>query len=274
MIEPVILTKDSAPQLAAFTRVAAAFDPLSTAAIERTIFEDPDPHLELGVFDTGLEAFGSAVVRGERGFVKFLAVHPMARLERRGTDLLERLETFCREQGARSVEVGNSAPFYIVPGIDVRATEAICFFQSRGYRKIFDAVNQGVRLTGLPQPMLRCHEAKQLDVERIMPWIAEHFPDWIAETTRAFELGTLLVHEDLGFSCYDVNRDGWFGPTATKPGRGTKGVGTATLLAALHKIKERGHEHAEIAWSGPLLFYMKAVRARISRVFWVYRKEL
>lgn len=274
MIEPVQLGPSAASQIAAFTRVACPFDLLSTASVERSIFYEPDPHLVLGLYDGGLEAVASAVVRGGRGWVKFLAVHPRARLRGVGSQLLERLEAFCKREGAATIEVGNAAPFFVVPGVDVRSTEAICFFQSRGYQRAGDAVNQGVRLTGLPEPEIPCGTATPDDLERILVWVRDHHPYWIPELARSVELGTCVVHDDLGFACYDVNRDGWFGPMATRPDVGTEGIGTATLLTVLHRMRARGYEHADIVWSGPLLFYLKAVGARISRVFWWYSKKL
>ena len=273
MVEPVSVGIEAASQIAAFTRVACPYDLLSTASVERSMFDDPDPSLALAPYDIGLEAIGAAVVRGQAGFVKFLAVHPRSRLRGLGSQLLARLEDFCREHGATSVSLGPSAPFYVVPGIDVRTTEALTFAHARGYTRTGDSVNQGVRLVDLPAPELPCHVADASDLERIMPWLSESYPNWIAEVTRSVELGTCIVCDDLGFACYDVNRSGWFGPMATRPDlRGTRGVGSATLLAVLHKMRALGYEHCEIAWSGAVLFYLKVVGARISRVFWTYTK--
>ena len=274
MLNAVTVSDDAAPLIAAFTRVACAFDPLTTGTVQRAIFAEPDPHIVLASYDGGLEAVGSAVVRGTRGWVKFLAVHPRSRLRGVGTALLAELEGFCRTNGATTVEVGNAAPFFVVPGVDVRATEAICFFEQRGYARAGDAVNQSVRLTNIDQPSLPCHTATPDELERMRPWVSEHYPFWIRELERSVELGTCVVHQDLGFACYDVNRDGWFGPMATKPGSKSAGVGTATLLSVLGRMRSRGYEYADIVWSGPLLFYMKAVGARISRVFWWYSKNL
>jgi mycothiol synthase len=276
MTEPTMLTVADAPQIAAFTRVACAYDLLSTASVERSIFYEPDDKLTvLGVYDGGLDAVAAGVVRGERAWVKFLAVHPRLRLQGIGGELLVRIEDFARSAGATSIEVGNSAPYFVVPGVDVRATEAVTFFQSRSYVRNGDAVNQRISLTGLPDPELDCVTAGPQQLDRVMPWVKEHYPFWIAEVTRAVELGTCVVHEDLGFACYDVLRDAWFGPMATRPDlRGKRGVGSATLLSALHHMRARGYEHADIVWSGPLLFYLKTVGARVNRVFWWFRKAL
>ena len=45
-------------------------------------------------------------------------------------------------------------------------------------------------------------------------------------------------------------------------------------LAALHMMRARGYEHADIAWATAFPFYVKTVGARINRVFWWYRKKL
>jgi len=274
-VDTTQLTVADAWQIAAFTRVACPFDLLSTGSVERSIFHEPDEQTVLGVYDGGLDAVAACVVRGENAWVKFLAVHPRVRLQGIGTALLEKLEAFAKDRGATSMQVGNSAPFFVVPGIDPRSTETVCFFQARGYARAGDAVNQRVLLTGLAEPELDCVTVGEQELDAIMPWVREHYPYWIPELTRAVELGTCVAHDDLGFACYDVLRDGWFGPMATRPDlRGKKGVGTSTLLTALHRMRARGYESADIVWSGPLLFYLKAVGARISRVFWLFRKEL
>lgn len=274
MNEPVQLTAAHASQIAAFTRVACPFDLLSTPSVERSLFYEPDdPLTVLGVFDGGLDAVAACVVRGGNAWVKFLAVHPRVRLSGIGSALLANLEAFAKANGATSMQVGNSAPFFVVPGVDPRSTETVCFFERRGYARAGDAVNQQVSLTGLPDPELECATARQEELDAMMPWIEQHYPWWIAEVTRAVELGTCVVHEDLGFACYDVLRDAWFGPMATRPDlRGKRGVGSATLLAALHRMRARGYEHADIVWSGPLLFYLKTVGARVNRVFWWFKK--
>jgi GNAT superfamily N-acetyltransferase len=272
---PVPLSIADASQIAAFTRVACPYDLLTTASVERSIFSDPDEQQVLAVHDTGLEAFGAAVVRRGYGWIKFIAVHPRVQRMGIGSMLLEHLETFCRDQGASSIQVGTCAPIYVVPGVDVRATEATCFFEARGYHQHGEAVNLGVSLRDLPDPPLICHTATETDLQAIRPWVTENYPNWIPELERGVALGNCVVHEDLGFACYDVNREGWFGPIATRPDLQTKrGVGTATLLAALHEMRMRGHERAEIAWATALPFYVKSVGARVSRVFWGFQKEL
>jgi len=215
--EPVELSADDAAQIAAFARVGCAYDLLSTTSVERSIFADPDPQVVLGVYDGGLDAVAAGVVRGVRGWVKFLAVHPRTRRRGIGTALLDRLEVFCRERGATSVEIGNSAPYYVSPGVDVRTTESICFYEARGYRRYGEAVDMSIRLAGLPQPERPTHLAGRDDLDRLLTWVGKYHPNWIDELTRGVQLGSCVVHDDIGFACIDVNREGCFGPTATHP---------------------------------------------------------
>ncbi len=274
MFEPVHLERTASPQIAAFSRVACPYDILSTDSVDRAIFGDDDPQLVVGIYDGGLDAVGVGVVRGERAWIKLLAVHPRMQRRRMGTALLDHLEEFCRAMAASTIDVGTSAPWYVAPGIDVRSTEAICFFEARGYRRIGEAVNLGVRLGDLPEPRLPCHTATVDDLSRIRPWVEREHPHWIAELERAVDLGTCVVHDDVGFAAYDVNRDGWFGPIASRRDVRGRGVGCATLREALRRMRASGYERAEIAWATALSFYVKTVGARISRVFWCYRKEL
>lgn len=274
MNEPVRLTEADAPQIAAFTRVACPYDLLTTTSIRRSIFADPDPQLAVAVYDGGLDGAGVGVVRGRHGYVKFLAVHPVVRRTGLASRLLVAIEAFCRDHGATSVDVGTSAPYYVVPGIDVRLMEAALLLSKSGYQRTEEAVNLSVPLRDLADPPLSVTPAGPQELEAVRPWVAEHFPHWINELERGVALGTCVVHRDLGFACWDVNREGWFGPIATVPDAGRGGIGTSTLLGALHAMRSRGYERADIAWATAHEFYAKAVGARIGRVFWSYRKAL
>lgn len=274
MNEPVALNAQDAPRIAAFTRVACPYDLLTTSSLERSVFADPDPQIVIAFDDGGLHGVGAAVVRGDRGWVKFLAVHPRSRRRGLGSALLDHLEAFCRMTGANTIEVGTSAPYYIVPGVDVRSMEAITLLHARGYERCGDAVNLTIGLRELSEPRLPVRVAEPADTTAIMRWVQTSFPQWVDEFERGARAGRCIVHDDLGFACYDVNRDGWFGPTATKPGHGRAGIGSSTLLGALRAMRERGHERADIAWAAALDFYAKAAGARVGRVFWWYRKAL
>src|SRR5947208_2666944 len=107
MIELQQAGSDEAALIAEFTRTASPLDVLSARTVRRTFFGDPDPSITLRL---GHAALGAAVVRGNRGYIKFLAVQPESRRDGLGSALLAALEQFCREHGAITVEAGGSAP--------------------------------------------------------------------------------------------------------------------------------------------------------------------
>jgi GNAT superfamily N-acetyltransferase len=78
----------------------------------------------------------------------------------------------------------------------------------------------------------------------------------------------------VGFACHGVNRAAWFGPMGTLPSEQRHGIGAVLLGRCLADIRRAGHASAQIAWTGPVRFYARAVGARIDRVFWAYRKKL
>jgi len=103
---------------------------------------------------------------------------------------------------------------------------------------------------------------------------------WRAETADAarFDPPALFVAlsqgEIIGFAAYDVTGEDRFGPMGTRPDYRQRGIGEALLRMCLRSIRDRGSATAEISWAGPLAFYARAVDARISRVYWVFRKAL
>jgi mycothiol synthase len=52
------------------------------------------------------------------------------------------------------------------------------------------------------------------------------------------------------------------------------GIGTVLLKRCLADLRAAGHRSAQIAWTGPVHFYARAVDARIDRTFWPYQKSL
>lgn len=275
MIALAELGPEQAAELSLFSRLACEYDPLSATSIRRAIFDDPDPQVVGGVYGTELDAVGVGVVRGgDRGCVKLLAVHPRMRGRMLGRRLLETLEAWLREHGAASVEVGAAPPWYVAPGVDPRYTAGVLLLEEAGYERIGEAVNLGVPLRTLPEPSLEVRPAVPDDVVWIEPWLREIQPVWVEEVERAAGRGTCVVLEPDGFCCWDVTRDGWVGPLATRPDARGRGVGASTLLGALRAMREGGRDRAEIAWAGPLKFYARACGATVSRVFWRYRKTL
>ena len=239
-----------------------------------------DPGAVLG-FDDG-EGAVSVVARGEHGFVKALAVSPLARGDRRGRALLEAAEEWLFDNGCTSVIPGPSAPFYLWPGVDVRWTRALCLFESAGYAPVGANLNMSCPSTfraSAPDGVEVRRVLDVGDVDAALELCAARWPEWVAETRRGVDHGAAFAAVDLasgdviGFACHSVNRAGWLGPMGTDPVRQRGGVGSALLSAICADVAELDRPDVEIAWVGPVRFYARAAGAGVSRTFRVVIKR-
>jgi hypothetical protein len=104
----------------------------------------------------------------------------------------------------------------------------------------------------------------------VLKWVGANFGDyWVSETDVAFSripvscFVATLDAELIGFSCYDVTRLGFFGPTGVGEAARGKGTGAALLLAALHDMWAKGYGYGIIGGVGPAEFYTKFSGATI-----------
>ncbi|RKY47755.1 MAG: hypothetical protein DRP91_07080 [Candidatus Neomarinimicrobiota bacterium] len=49
-------------------------------------------------------------------------------------------------------------------------------------------------------------------------------------------------------------------------------IDSIPLKRGLRGMKDQGYKTATISWVGPIAFYYREARARVSRVFWNYEK--
>jgi GNAT superfamily N-acetyltransferase len=212
-------------------------------------------------------------------FVKLVAVHPGARREGRGHALLAAAEAWAWDLGATELRLEGSPPFYLWPGVDAMATEALCLAEARGY----EVVGTGMNLS-LPTSF-RARAPEGVDIRRVLDdtdraaveaLVAVAWPQWRDEALRAVEHGcchAAFVPDNaaVGFVCHSVSRAGWLGPMGTDPTRRSAGIGRALLSAVCRDLMIAEMPTAEICWAGPLRFYAKC-GATVSRVFRQYRK--
>ncbi|MDZ7733083.1 MAG: GNAT family N-acetyltransferase [Acidimicrobiia bacterium] len=241
-----------------------------------------DPGVVLGD-DRGVTA---AVVRestaGRRtGHVRLLAVHPGARRQGRGRALLAAAEEWLRERDVSEAVIGGEAPFYLWPGVDVRATGALSLLEVAGYVPRGAVCNLSCPSTfrrAAPEGTEIRRVLDDADVTRLLTRVGEEWPWWVPEVERGSETGGVFAALEgeavVGFACHSVNRVGWVGPMGTQPDRGGRGIGSALLGAVCRDLMVAGRPDAEIAWVGPIAFYARVTGAAVSRVFRVYRKDL
>lgn len=293
------LETDDAEELRALWSSAAHFDPLSPELLQEKVWDDPDfdPELTLvGVIDGRIAAAGMAVGRARDEATCCLKMFGVADGFRRrgyGTALLRHLESRLAERGFDAVRVGESSPNYLTPGVDVRYTHAISFFEARGFARIGQTYNMSVDLTraaydtqqGVDDLAARgvdIRRAEKSDHPALDRFLKKHWPAWRKEVGMAFRNDPVSLHlarmdgKIVAFSAYDCNNVGtsWFGPMGTAEASRGKGLGTVLLWACLDDLRDQGHERAIIPWVGPVDFYVHAASARISRVFFRYEKSL
>jgi len=268
--------------------------------LQEKTFGDPDydPELTLvGQIETNESpiAFIQGVVRnrtdGKVGYIKLLCVDSNERRKRYARELYENVEQKIERKGVKSIRVYESHPNYFMPGIDPLYTEAICFFERLGYKKIGDTSNLAVDLSlpnfdtvieekKLSSEGILCRRAKMSDQKTIYDWLQNKFPAWIGEVSETFSNKpiTLFICELnrklMAFSAHEGNNKGtgWFGPMGTDSALRGKGIGGILFKKCLKDMKEMGFVKAIIPWVGPIPFYMHYANSKVERVFWRYEK--
>jgi GNAT superfamily N-acetyltransferase len=214
---------------------------------------------------------------GGGGFVKLLAVDPAHRRQGYGRALLDAAEADLAH--LPSITVGADAPYWLFPGVETSEIALLYLLERRHYQRRDATFNMRVELDAIPSEPGGGTVATATGADRaeLETWCAQHWPHWGAEALRALDRGTLVVARDAegisAIAAYDVNRAGTVGPVAVRPALLGRGAGVGVLLGALHRMRASGHREVEIAWVGPIVPYAR-VGAVVSRVFFVYRKDL
>ena len=277
---------------------AAPLDPLSPALFHEKVWGEPVGAALAAVEGGAVVGLGVGVlwpVADEtRGSVRLLAVAPEVRRGGVGSALLAALEDDLVGRGATSLRIGEAAPNYLTPGIDVRYDAGLAFAAARGYETTGEAVNLGVdlardpwagrggepwqtdadeaRLAGLGVEVRRATAADRPALGRLLD---ANWPAWHAEADRALAAAppplwlALQGGAVLGFAAYDANNvgTGWFGPMGTDPAARGLGVGAVLLRRCLADLARAGRGRATIAWAAALPFYERACGASVARRF-------
>lgn len=287
-----------AAALLTFWNRTVRFDQLTPDLLHEKVAADPqftpDTTL-LAEIDQTIVGFGMGVVRpskdGPCGYIKLLAVAPAHRRQGIGGALLEKLEAQLTAQGATVLRVCESAPNYLTPGLDVRYTFGMLFFQKYGYTRFGETYNLDVDLqahsfdTHAQEEALLTkgriiRRATPEDRAGVMALLDAYWPPWKHEVATCYTHAPISLHiaisdtHVVGFSAYDANNIGtsWFGPMGTAPSERGLGIGGILLQRCLRDMRMQGHTRAIIPWVGPIGFYAHYAGATIDRVFYRYEK--
>jgi GNAT superfamily N-acetyltransferase len=272
---------------------SAAHDALTHRLLTEKVLQDPDEAATcLLAFDgERLLGFGMGVLRVidgvSRGIVKLLVVEGSARRQGIGAAILRRLEAALTGRGARVLRVAESAPNYLVPGVDARYDDGLAFFAAQGYARTGEACNLQVDLQAGAIPTLQAldeaivlRRAVAADRAPLATFLEQRWPTWHAEVMAAMNNEPASLHVAvqggavIGFAAHDANNRGtaWFGPMGVAASARGLGVGCALLRRCLADMQRQGHRHAIIAWADAIPFYEKCAGATTSRTFVRFEK--
>jgi GNAT superfamily N-acetyltransferase/predicted GNAT family acetyltransferase len=292
------ISESDVSELLALWSACFPYDPLSEGLLREKIWEDPDfdPELNLLAVASGRPvAFASAVVRPQFaprwGWIKLFTL-PGGELAGMGSELLAEVERRLAARGASILQIFDSAPNYLVPGVDPRYTRFLSFLEEHGYRRFDDTANMETELQSrtfdtaeeearLAREGTEVRRARAEDREAVRTALSRYFPQWVPEVERTFANEPISLHlafrgsRVVAFAAYDANNlgTGWFGPMGTVPWLRGRGIGRVLYLRCLRDLQAQGYKKAIIPWVGPVSFYYRASGAVVTRTFWRYRKR-
>jgi GNAT superfamily N-acetyltransferase len=246
--------------------------PPTAAELTGTLFAPDQPAIVRGDPDVGVVASVPSV---GVGYVRLLVVDPAHRGRGHGHELLNAAEDDLAPNGA--VQIGADPPYYLWPGAPANDVALLALLERRKYRRVDANFHMGIDLRAIPDDPGGHEVALSGMRDEVAAWMDANYANWTAEVLRALDHGTLLIARGddgiRGFCAYDVNRRGLLGPVGARLDLVGKGVGWPLLVGALHAMRASGQEHMEVSWVGPVVPYARA-GATVSRVFFVYRKDL
>jgi GNAT superfamily N-acetyltransferase len=294
------LNEKDLPALLDLSRRTLPFDSFSMPMLRRRVFDEPEhnPRYQLSLWD-GARLAGVLLggVRptedGRAAWVRLVAVDADDRRQGLASQLLAELENRLRADGLTRLRVGNSAPNYLWPGLDVSYTPALCFFLARGFERNGDAINMLVELdardwdtTGeearLAQTGVLIRRLQPDDRPGFGAWLQQQWnPVWQYEGLSSYAndpISTFVAISDgqiRAFASYNVAApEAGFGPTGTQPEFRGRGIGRVLFFHCMRDLKDLGHHVAEVCWVGPIAFYARVAGATINRTFWHLEKQL
>lgn len=295
-VEFVTLDKDWLLPLYSLVHATAYERPLDLAEFRHRFLDDATalPEYQLGAIVNGqLAGFMLGCIREGRGIIMLFGVAPEYRRQGIASALLKELEVRFLARGVSQVLVEGVGPGYYWPGVELSRGEAIAFLLKNGYETDRVArvdmlvhlktasLDTAAAVDELARENIHIRRATGQEISSVSAFALQYFSRaWQLEVEESRRFPVLPVNIALhagsvaGFAVYDVTGYGRFGPTGTRPDMRKHGIGGVLLKECCRQMLERGDETAEIAWAGPLGFYLKQVGAQIHRAYWGFRKNI
>jgi len=276
---------DLEPVVALLKRTLVA-DPMTGAVFQRKVLLDPNFSPEgvlVAEVDGAVAGFVLGLVRKlpiedqapdfDRAWITLMAVAPERQRRGLGTELLGRLEPYCKEKGAEAIWVSPYAPNYFSPGIDVNAYPgAVEFFRKNGFTEVYRPLSMDASLLKVRTPDWVQEKERVLAADgvsfgpfeprHILPlldFMRSEFPgDWqryIREAMTGISLGKrepesiwLAIEHGkvIGFAQHEAEH---FGPCGVGADQRGRGIGAVLLFKCLYAMRDRGLHNAWLLWT-------------------------
>lgn len=237
------------------------------------------------------------------GWITAFAVHPAARRQGAGRQLLAEACASLTRRGCTRVEVSPYAPGYFWPGVDQAAhAGAVPFLRALGFTALYEAVAMERSLSAYRPPDEAIAARARLEGEGVrfgpltpdlviplIAWNGRVFhADWAravrAAVARRLPWSRTLVARAadggiLGFAqygCYDRAADR-FGPFGVDPAARGRGIGRVLLHECLQGMQRDDLRCAWFLWTGersPAGALYRAAGFHVARRFLLFRRSL
>ena len=215
------------------------------------------------------------------GFVKLLVVDRASRRHGHGRALLAAAEQWAWDSGATELHLSGSAPAYLWPGVDVRATAMLCLAEAAGYDETGAAFDMSVP-AAFRQPVPEGVEIRRTLADTDAAAVDALVERRVAQLGRRAATGRRAGHVP-GRVRRGERRRGRVRLPLGEPGRLVRPDGHGTLAPppldrprparrGLHRPQVAGFTDVEICWIGPVGFYA-AAGGSISRTYRTYRRR-
>jgi GNAT superfamily N-acetyltransferase len=263
--------------------------PLRPEILSLTVFEDPTlrPGDVLSVVeDEHVVGFGWTkrwrapwldARFADVGFVGGLVVASLG--HGAATLLLHGLETHLAQEGCARVEISGGL-LHLVPGVPADASDALRFFERRGYtfepEPDYDLVGDLRTFAGAPSPDARV--ATDADRSGLLDFLAREFPgSWELHARWHLEHGgrpsdfvVAVVEDRIEGFCHIFQPDAWppgpstywssaggLGPIGVSAALRGRGLGRQLMDASLLELRASGVGRCTIDWTRLLDFYAR-----------------
>ena len=214
------------------------------------------------------------------GWIRLVAVDPEVQRQGLATALVGAAEAWLRSRSVVFAGLGDEAPPYLWPGVDLTNVGAQCLAEACGSEPVEATFNMALPVTFRAEPpegMVVRRLTDDPDVEAVRAMVERNWDVFLPEFDLGVEgasvFATFSGDDPVGFCAHSVGRIGWLGPMGTDPAWGGRGIGASLVSAVCTDLMVAGLSSVEVCRVGPVRFYA-SLGAVTSRTFRTLLKAL